>query len=89
LAALIHGCRKRARRYCVTWKTTLLKSVPQGVITWTVPVVAPAGTVVVISDANSTLNAAATPLKLTLVAPPPFGPKNLDLRSPAFQNLAK
>ncbi len=33
---------------------TLLNSVPPGVATWTVPVVAPAGTVVVISDGETT-----------------------------------
>jgi hypothetical protein len=47
----------------------LLESVPPGVTTWTVPVVAPAGTVVVISDGETTVNVAGVPLKVTLVAP--------------------
>jgi hypothetical protein len=53
----------------VTWKGTLLDSVPPGVTTSTVPVVAPDGTVVVISVADTTVNTAAVPLKVTLVAP--------------------
>ena len=52
-----------------TWKNTLLESVPLGVATRTVPVVAPAGTVVVISELETTSKVAATPSKLTLVAP--------------------
>jgi hypothetical protein len=47
----------------------LLKSVPPGVTTWTFPLVAPAGTVAVISEGETTVNTAAAPLKLTLVAP--------------------
>ena len=47
----------------------LLLSVPLGVTTFTGPVVAPAGTVVVISELDTTLNLAAVPLKVTLVAP--------------------
>src|SRR5260370_39806168 len=57
------------RIHCITWKTTLLESVPLGVTTWTFPVVAPAGTLVVIAEDETTLKAAATPLKLTLVVP--------------------
>jgi hypothetical protein len=53
----------------VTWKGTLLLSVPLGVVTWTAPVVAPVGTVVWISVSDTTVNVAAVPLKLTLVAP--------------------
>ena len=89
LAALILGCRKRARRYGVTWKTTLLKSAPPRVVTCTVPVVAPTGAVVVISDADSTVNAAATPLKLTLIAPVSLVPRILTFAPRRFQNLAK
>jgi hypothetical protein len=55
--------------HCSTRKGTLLESVPSGVITWTVPVVAPAGTVAVIREAETTVNAAAVPLNVTLVAP--------------------
>jgi hypothetical protein len=47
----------------------LLKSVPLGVATWTSPVVAPAGTVVVISEFDTTAKVAVLPLKLTLVVP--------------------
>ena len=42
---------------------------PLGVATWTLPVVAPVGTVVVISEGETTVNAAAMPLNVTLVAP--------------------
>jgi hypothetical protein len=44
----------------------LLESVPLGVTTWTSPVVAPAGTVVVISELETTVKVAATPLNLSL-----------------------
>ncbi|MGA2738969.1 MAG: hypothetical protein ABSG65_16145 [Bryobacteraceae bacterium] len=52
-------------------KGTLLETVPQGVTTWTVPVLVPAGTVVVIKDVDATVNEAAVPLNVTLV--PPIG----------------
>jgi hypothetical protein len=52
LAAQTYGC---------TRKGTLLFSVPAGVVTVTVPVVAPEGTVVVISELETTVNAAAVP----------------------------
>jgi len=52
-----------------TLNGTLLESKPIGVITFTVPVVAPAGTVVVISEFETTLKTVAVPLKLTLVVP--------------------
>jgi hypothetical protein len=53
-----------------TLKGRLLESVPLvGVTTWTVPVVAPAGTVVVIRECEFTVNTAGVPLKVTLVAP--------------------
>ena len=60
-----------------TRKGTLLESVPSGVTTWTVPVVAPVGTVVLISEAETTSKAAPVPLKLTLVAPVRFVPRIL------------
>jgi hypothetical protein len=44
-------------------------SVSLGVTTWTSPVAAPAGTLVVISDLDTTVNLAAVPLKVTLEAP--------------------
>jgi hypothetical protein len=53
----------------VTRKTTLLLSVSLGVVTSTVPVVAPVGTLVVIKEAETTLKTAAVPLNVTLVAP--------------------
>jgi len=52
----------------------LLDSVPLGVVTVTVPVVAPTGTVVSMAELEP-LNVAAVPLKLTLVAPPKFVPR--------------
>ena len=58
-----------------TRKGTLLESVPLGVTTWTVPVVASMGTVVVIKEGEATLNVAAVPLKVTLVAPIRFVPR--------------
>jgi hypothetical protein len=44
--------------YGSTRKGTLLESVPFGVSTWTFPLVAPVGTVVVISEGESTLSRA-------------------------------
>ena len=61
--------------YGVTWNALLLLRVPLGVITLTVPLVAPAGTVVVISVAETTVNVAAVPLKLTPVVPVRFVPR--------------
>src|SRR6202041_4000845 len=52
-----------------TWKVTLLESVPLGVTTRTTPDVAPSGTLVVLSELDTTLNVAAVPLNVTLVAP--------------------
>jgi hypothetical protein len=52
-----------------TLKGTLLESVRLGVTTWIFPLVAPAGRVVVIKYLDTTVNLAAVPLKLTLVAP--------------------
>src|ERR1700685_1035457 len=56
---------------------TLLDSVPPGVTTFTVPVVAPVGTVVVISELETTLKVAVLPLKVTLVAPVRSAPRIL------------
>src|ERR1017187_4883150 len=55
--------------YGTTRKDALLESVPPGVTTWTFPLLAPAGTVVVISELETTSKTAAVPLKPTLVAP--------------------
>jgi hypothetical protein len=52
-----------------TMKDTVLESVPLRVTTLIAPVVAPAGTVVVISELATTVNLAAVPLKVTPVAP--------------------
>jgi hypothetical protein len=46
----------RRRHGTGTRKGTLLESVPLVVTTWTVPVVAPLGTVVLIRDVETTLN---------------------------------
>jgi hypothetical protein len=51
-----------------TRKGALLESVRLGVTTLTLPVVAPAGTVVVIKELETTVKTAAVPLKLMLVA---------------------
>src|ERR1700722_7318161 len=55
--------------YGNTRKGTLLESTRLGVTTWTLPLVAPAGTVVVIREGETTVKTAAVPLKLTPVAP--------------------
>lgn len=47
----------------------LLDSVPLGVFTWIVPVVAPAGTRAWMYVSETTVNVAAVPLNVTLVAP--------------------
>jgi hypothetical protein len=60
-----------------TWKGALLENVPPGVTTWTVPVVAPVGTVVVISELETTSKTAPVPSKLTLVAPVRLVPRIL------------
>jgi len=49
------------RGYGSTRKGALLNSVPPGVTTCTVPVVAPVGTVVVIEYLDATVNVAAVP----------------------------
>ncbi len=53
----------------VTVKLETLVAAPHGLATWIFPVVAPSGTVAEIEVAEATLNVAATPLNLTLVAP--------------------
>ena len=59
----------------VTVKLPVLVAVPPGVVTLTLPVVAPAGTVVVICVAETTVKAdAAMPLNATLVALVKFVP---------------
>src|ERR1017187_2472591 len=60
---------REARPSYGTRKGTVLESVPLGVASWTFPVVAPAGTVVVISGLETTVNKAAAPVKVTLVPP--------------------
>jgi hypothetical protein len=58
------------------------------VFTSTVPVVAPAGTVVVISEGETTVNAAGVPLKVTLLAPVRSVPRILT-GSPTPRELGK
>src|SRR5258708_34754415 len=53
----------------------LLFSVPPGVVTKTKPLVASKGTVALISEFDTTVNAAATPLNVTPVAPARFVPR--------------
>ena len=55
--------------YGLTRNTTLLLSVPVLVVTTTLPVVAPLGTLARIWVLEITRNVAATPLKVTLVEP--------------------
>ena len=55
----------------------LVSVVPVDVTTCTTPVVAPWGTVVVISVLETTVNVAAAPLKVTLVAPVSLFPRIL------------
>ncbi len=68
---------KKLKTCGVTLKATLLESVPLGVVTRIEPVDAPAGTVVVISEANTTVNAAGVPLKLTAVLPVRLFPRRM------------
>lgn len=73
----------------VARKTTLLVSVAPGVTrVTTVRVVAPAGTVVVISELDTTLNVAAVPLKVTLVAPVSVVPK-IVIFAPTMPDVGK
>src|SRR5580658_4012163 len=65
------------RFYGITTNVALLVSVPLGVTTSTVPVVAPAGTVVVSSVFDNTSITAGVPLKATLVAPSRLFPRIL------------
>lgn len=58
----------------VTLKPRAVCRVPLGVVTETMPVFAALGTVAVISELDTTLNAAAVPVKLTAVAPVRFVP---------------
>jgi hypothetical protein len=53
--------------------------VPLGVVTCTLPLVAPVGTVVVISVLDTTVNVAAVPLNVTLVLPVRLLPKMITL----------
>lgn len=64
----------------------LPENVPPGVTTSTIPVAAPAGTVVVISVGETTVNADAAPLNVTLVAPVRFVPK-ISMAAPTLPEL--
>jgi hypothetical protein len=71
----------------ITRKIVLLNSVPLGIVTLTFPVVAPAGTVVVISDAETTVKVAAAVLKMTELALVRFVPRMVTL-APALPDVA-
>src|SRR5277367_3559694 len=66
----------------------LLRSLPPGIVTWSLPVVAPAGTTAEISVGEPTLNDAALPLKVTLVAPVRFVP-NILMVIPGLPNWGR
>lgn len=70
----------------LTRKGTLLESVPCGITTWTLPVVAPAGTVAPIKELEITLKTAAVPLKVTLVAPVRLVPR-ISTTAPALPEV--
>jgi hypothetical protein len=55
--------------YGLTLNLLALGRVPPGVVAPTVSVVAPCGTVMVISHAETTVTVAAVPLNVTLIAP--------------------
>src|SRR5579885_2399888 len=75
--------------YCVILNFLLLFSVtPPAVITVTVPVVAPAGTLVVISLLDTTVKLAAVPLKLTPTVPVKLFPKIKTL-APTLPNVGR
>ena len=61
----------------ITRNTTLLVTVRPGVTTSTLPVVVPSGTVVVIKEAEFTLNVAGVLLNVTLIAPVRFVPRTM------------
>jgi hypothetical protein len=63
--------------YGRTRNGTLLESLPPGVTTCTLPLVASTGTVVVINELEITVNVAALPLNVTLVAPVRLVPRIL------------
>ncbi len=65
-----------ARHYRITRKGKLLTKAPPGVVTRTLPLVAPAGTVVEIAEPDElTVKADSVPLKVTRVAPVRFVPR--------------
>ena len=59
-----------------TVKGALLKAVPVGVVTLTLPVLAPRGTMAAMSAAESTVKVAGVPLKVTAVAPVKLEPES-------------
>jgi hypothetical protein len=70
----------------LTLKFTLLVKVPLGVTTWTLPVVAPLGTAVLISVLETTANVAAVPLNVTLVEPVRLFPR-IRMRCPTLPEV--
>ena len=79
----------------ITRKTTLLLSVPLGVVTSTLPVIASAGTIAFISELETTVNFASLLSKRTLVARVRSVPEDSDGRrhlargGPCFNKWAK
>jgi hypothetical protein len=71
--------------YCVTLNATLLHNVPLGVVTTIVPVVAPAGTVVLIWEAEA-VNVAGVPLKLTPVVAARLFPRIVTILPTGFDD---
>ena len=63
----------------------LLDSVPPGVTTWILPVVAPMGTVVVISEGKATLNEAGVPCEMRLVEAAYHGFDAVSRKAPVSQ----
>ena len=59
-----------------TVKGALLKAVPVGVVTLTLPVLAPRGTMAAMSVVESTVKVAGVPLKVTAVAPVKLEPES-------------
>src|SRR5450755_2859337 len=72
---MAHACRAKrqgslgswSKSHGVTRNSTLLFSVPFGMVNVTLPEVAPAGTVAVTWELDTTVNVAGIPLKVTVV----------------------
>jgi hypothetical protein len=82
------GVQRSGENHFSTRKFTLLVSLRRGVTTLTLPVVAPVGTLVVISELETTLNFAALPLNVTLFAPVKLFPRMITL-APTLPELGR